>query len=124
MKTRTTIDFNGTVGELAHLLADTFPNDNTIIQCVLCTDGSTQPLTDPLFQSLMDFCAEHGLALSTEESKASAHIGLYNAKAMAYKNLIDAIKKIRESTGLGLKESKDFVEKYLRNNPPDGTAHC
>ncbi|MCB1614551.1 MAG: ribosomal protein L7/L12 [Pseudomonadales bacterium] len=30
---------------------------------------------------------------------------------------IEAIKIIRESSGLGLKDSKEFVEHYLANNP-------
>jgi ribosomal protein L7/L12 len=32
-------------------------------------------------------------------------------------NLIEAIKHTREATGLGLKESKDAVERYLIQNP-------
>lgn len=31
--------------------------------------------------------------------------------------LIDAIKITRKQTGLGLKESKDLVEKYLKDHP-------
>lgn len=33
--------------------------------------------------------------------------------------LIDAIKIIREKTGLGLKESKDLVERYLKEHPQE-----
>lgn len=31
--------------------------------------------------------------------------------------MIDAIKAVREATGLGLKEAKDFVEAYLERHP-------
>lgn len=115
MKTRTTIDFTGTAGELAHLLADKFPNDNTIIHCTLYTDDSTG--TDPLFQSLIDFCAKHGKT-SFLDNKETAYTEFCNAKSEAYKRPIEAIKKIRKATNLGLKEAKDFVEQYLRSNPP------
>lgn len=33
--------------------------------------------------------------------------------------LIDAIKITREKTGLGLKESKDLVERYLKEHPQE-----
>ena len=33
--------------------------------------------------------------------------------------LIDAIKITREKTGLGLKESKDLVEQYLKEHPQE-----
>ena len=33
--------------------------------------------------------------------------------------LIDAIKITREKTGLGLKESKHFVERYLKEHPQE-----
>ena len=33
--------------------------------------------------------------------------------------LIDAIKITREKTGLGLKESKELVEKYLKEHPQE-----
>ncbi len=34
-------------------------------------------------------------------------------------HLIDAIKITREKTGLGLKESKDLVERYLKEHPQE-----
>ncbi|MDG2991833.1 ribosomal protein L7/L12 [Candidatus Synechococcus calcipolaris G9] len=37
-------------------------------------------------------------------------------------NLIEAIKITRLKTGLGLKEAKDAVETYLKNNPPQGKS--
>lgn len=51
----------------------------------------------------------------SEQAAAAANAG----------NLIEAIKQVREETGLGLKEAKDLVEAYLRNahNPsPTGTS--
>lgn len=41
----------------------------------------------------------------SEQAAAAANAG----------NLIEAIKQVREETGLGLKEAKDMVEAYLRN---------
>jgi len=37
--------------------------------------------------------------------------------ALQLGNKIEAIKLVREATGLGLKEAKDLVERYLRDHP-------
>jgi len=37
--------------------------------------------------------------------------------AMENGNKIDAIKIVREETGLGLKEAKELVEQYVKQNP-------
>jgi len=37
--------------------------------------------------------------------------------ALQLGNKIEAIKLVREETGLGLKEAKDLVERYLRDHP-------
>ncbi len=37
--------------------------------------------------------------------------------ALTNGNMIEAIKIIREKTGLGLKESKDLAEQYIQNHP-------
>ena len=37
-------------------------------------------------------------------------------------NLIDAIKIVRERTGLGLKEAKEFVERHANGTPPPEPA--
>ena len=39
--------------------------------------------------------------------------------ALRVGQLIDAIKITREKTGLGLKESKDLVERYLKEHPQE-----
>jgi uncharacterized membrane protein YukC len=33
-------------------------------------------------------------------------------------SIIEAIKIVRENTGMGLKEAKDFVDQYIKDNPP------
>ena len=50
---------------------------------------------------------------------AAAHAGLPDAAiaAIAHGQLIEAIKIVREATGLGLKESKDLVDQH-REGPP------
>lgn len=40
-------------------------------------------------------------------------------EALRSGQLIDAIKITREKTGLGLKESKELVEKYLKEHPQE-----
>ncbi|MCL5769151.1 MULTISPECIES: ribosomal protein L7/L12 [unclassified Acinetobacter] len=40
-------------------------------------------------------------------------------EALRSGQLIDAIKITREKTGLGLKESKDLVERYLKEHPQE-----
>ena len=32
-------------------------------------------------------------------------------------SIIEAIKIVREDTGMGLKEAKDFVDQYIKDNP-------
>jgi ribosomal protein L7/L12 len=40
-------------------------------------------------------------------------------QALRSGQLIDAIKVTREKTGLGLKESKDLVDQYLKEHPQE-----
>ena len=42
-------------------------------------------------------------------------------QALRSGQLIDAIKITREKTGLGLKESKDLVDQYLKEHPQEQT---
>jgi ribosomal protein L7/L12 len=42
--------------------------------------------------------------------------------ALRQGNTIEAIKRLREATGLGLKESKDAIDRHLRGMPPAPAA--
>ena len=48
---------------------------------------------------------------------SSGHIPLAAILALQKGRLIDAIRHVREASGLGLKDSKDCVEAYLERNP-------
>jgi len=123
IKKQITIEFTGTIQELKQLLLDTFNDDRVIVSGSIRTDGAIQSPPDPLYQSFIDFCSELDPPLHIN-NKSVAHIGLYAAKDMAYTCRIDAIKKIRQVTGMDLKDAKDFVNKHFRDNIPEGTAHC
>ena len=47
----------------------------------------------------------------------NGQVPLQAVSALHQGNLIDAIKRTREATGLGLKESKETVERYLAAHP-------
>lgn len=117
MKTRTTIEFTGTAEELKQLLSEKFTDEQIILSCTLCSDSVMQRFTDPLFRALIDFCAKSvsPIFLNDKEDyvREKALSDLYEAKSLAHYNPIEAIKKIRNSTGLGLSEAKDFVNQYL-----------
>jgi hypothetical protein len=123
IKKQITIEFTGTIQELKQLLLDTFNDDRVIVSCSIRTDGAIQSLPDPLYQSFIDFCSELYPPLHIN-NKSVAHTGLYDAKHMANSSPVNAIKKIRQVTGMDLKDAKDFVNKHLRDNIPEGTAHC
>lgn len=57
----------------------------------------------------------HG-ATSTN-SRGNVQIPLQAVSALHQGSLIDAIKRTREATGLGLKEAKEAVENYLAAHP-------
>ncbi len=57
----------------------------------------------------------HGAAHTN--SRDDAQIPLQAVSALHQGSLIDAIKRTREATGLGLKDSKEAVERYLAAYP-------
>lgn len=65
------------------------------------------------------FCAHCGTAAATPPGGAANELEALAREALARGDKIAAIKTVRERTGLGLKEAKDWVENVARGMPAD-----
>ncbi len=108
-------NFDGSLEDLVSFLNSTFaPGMNVKIEA-----GSVYKDTlTPFEKALQAQCENayprlHGSELLKTVREKAAEIS-----KLAPENKIQAIKLTREVTGMGLKEAKDFVEKWLGNQYP------
>ena len=129
MKTEFGFKFEGTFQEFVTWMGETFKNPadlqlsiqmGAVPQQVRVVHppevfGPSSSTEDPKFRAflglLLNFNPDNEFAAGRRAEMATHYNAIKNQLAMG--NKIHAIKIIREATGLGLKEAKDFVEKVL-----------
>ena len=77
MANKINIEFSGTVAELEKLLSGAFPNKEALITASFNT---VNPPIDPLFTSLIDFCANSGVKVNYSDE---VYAGFCNARDFA-----------------------------------------
>ncbi len=103
MKTKMNVCFEGSLAEFNEYIENTFRDTSKLCLTVTITD---KLIPNPLRQLMCEIqrnnsnISEDRLQMRLEDALLTFRQG----------NKIDAIKMIREISGLGLKEAKDFVE--------------
>lgn len=108
MKITGTITFSGTFGELHAWVKQTFKDPSQLGMEVTIMMGTP---TDVRETQMRDFISNFKPDFPFDDRvRGGLRIAEGHAKAG---NKIEAIKQVRESTSLGLKDAKDFVERFF-----------